>query len=353
MKITLPFISLLFLVPVFVAAQSEGFLKVKPGKYLLENHLQTHTGLDYAALVNSATSVATWFQQNHGAIKYPCGFDANLNMFGNYLPAGSDAGYGEVFRLNFSFHYFYVENDVVKTASGWLAHGFEIWFNNPFHALAEPLKDRGFEDGDDPSLKQTLNQAHERLQHFYTLRPLEKNLAPGVDLYAGQQLLVSMPGQPSPWIQVTVGEVTKAILDYYKIRKASDEYKLKKTLEKMPDDYRKLYLDGSKTSVYDLVLKEFESLTPEDMNKPAYLDKGDGLYNINTNGNGVLVVKYNPDCWNRSWPRTSVQFISMKYSITNNEELERFRKNNRQLEDYVGHFMNALPVEKMGELIRR
>jgi hypothetical protein len=75
------------------------------------------------------------------------------------------------------------------------------------------------------------------------------------------------------------------------------------------------------------------------------------MYDFNTNGSGMPVVKYNPDCWNKSWPRTSVQFVSVKYTITSENDFEGFRNRNNQLKDYVGLFINALPVEKMGELI--
>jgi len=328
----------------------------KPGEFILENHLVKETGLDFQALVKTASATAEWFHQNHTLIQFPKGFNANVTMFGNSLPAGNEIknpGYGEMFSINFSFHYFYVEGGVGKTATGWLAHSMDIRFNQPFHELAQPLSDRGFQTGDDPALKQAMNQAYEKLQHYFILNPLEKNLAPGVNLYTGGRLLVSNPNQPSPWIQVTVGEVTKAILDYYKIRKASEEYTLKKSLEKLPEDMKQMYIDGAKVSVYDLVSHEFESLSSDDMNKPAFMGRGEGYYNINTDGIGTRVVKYNPDCWNKSWPRTSVQYVSMQYVISSEDELEGFRKRNDQLKDYVGLFINTLPVEKLGELIHQ
>lgn len=326
----------------------------KPGKTIADNQLFKHDGLDYPALVKTANATADWFYRNHPLIQAPKGFDLYVRLFGNSLPANNNInnpGYGEMFSINFSFHYFYMENGIEKTATGWSAHDLDIRFNQPFHELARPMGDRGFEEGDDPSLKQALNQAHDRLQRLYSLNPVEKKLAPGVDLYSGRQLLVSDPNQPSPWVPVTVGEVTRALLDYYKIRKASDEYRLKKTLEKLPEDMKKMYIDGAKVSVYDLILKEFESLSPDDMIKPAFTGSGDGFYNFNTHGDGKPVVKYNSGCWNKSLPRTSVQFVSIKYVVTSDDELKSFRKRNSQLKDYVGLFMNALPVEKMGELI--
>lgn len=353
-KICLFLISLLGS-PALLFGQQTKYLEDKPGKFILENNLTKHSGFDYPALVKSATAAAEWFQQNDQLIQSPRGFDASLNLFANSLPASEDIdtpGWCEMFSINFSFHYFYMDEGVLQTATDWAAHDMEVRINQPFHELALPLGDRGFEQGDDPALKQVLNQANDRLRHFYSLMPLEKALAPGINLYAGGRLLVSSPDRPSPWIQVTVAEVTKAILEYYKIRKASDEFQLKKTVEKMPDDLKKLYIDGSKTSVYDIISRDFESLSPDDMNKPAFIGWNGGVYSVNAKGEGKLVVKYNPDCWNKSWPKTSVQFVSMKYGKASDDILEEFKRNNHQLKDYVGLFINALPVEKMCELIR-
>lgn len=351
-------ISLIFCTVLFSLLQAQPvkttYPEDKPGKFILENQLVKRTGLDYQALVKSATAAAEWIQQNNPVVQNPKGFNADVSMFGNSIPDNDEVnnpGYGESFRINFMFLYFYEENGISKTATTWAAHSMDIWFNNPFYELARPIGDRGFEEGDDPSLKQALNQAHDKLQHIYSLKPLEKTLAPGINLYKGGNYLISHPEQPSPWIQVTVGEVTKAILDYYKIRKASDEYKLRKTLEKMPEEMEKMYIDGAKVSVYDLVLKEFEHFSPDDMNKPAYIERGDGIYDVNTSGKGLQVVKYNPDCWNQSWPRTSVQFVSMQYILKSESDFEGFRKRNHQLKDYVGYFTNAFPVERMGEMV--
>ncbi|MHC1775400.1 MAG: hypothetical protein AB9834_08315 [Lentimicrobium sp.] len=355
MKATGRIFLVLILLPLFTAAQSDGYLEDKPGDFILENNLVKHTGLDYQALVRTATTTAGWFHQNNPLIQSPKGFNVNVSMFGNSLPAHDEIynpGYGEMFSISFSFRYFYVEGGIEHTATGWSAHDIGIRFNQPFQDLAQPMGDRGFEAGDDPSLKEAINQAHDRLQRFYSLNPMVETVAPGIYIYAGGQLLISHPDQPSPWIQVTVGEITKAILEYYKIRKASDEYTLKKILEKMPEDMKQLYIDGAKVSVYDFVLNEFEQISPDDMNKPAFIDRQEGIYDFNTNGKGMPVVKYNPECWNKSWPPTSVQFVSMKYTITSKNDFVGFSERNNQLKDYVGLFINALPVEKMGELIQ-
>jgi hypothetical protein len=338
----------------FCCAQSVQYQDDKAGRFILENHLNKCAGEDFASLAKSATDIAEWFHQNNALIESPMGFNVNANLSGNVCNDENYArinGYGLQFRVGFSFRYFYIERGVSKTASGWLAHDYEIYINQPFYEIARPLSERDFEQGDDPALKEAMNEAHEQLQKFYVHKPLEKELAPGILLYSNNYLLVSNPFRPSPWIAVTVGEVTKTILNYYKIRKASDEYKMKKVIEKLPDEMKQIYIQNQQLSVFDLIKKQFENLSPQDMEKPAFLDSQDGIYGINSKGNGHPVVKNNPDCWNQNLPSTAVQFVSMKYDIASDEALNQFLKNNNQLKDYVSLFINAVPVKKMGELI--
>jgi hypothetical protein len=63
------------------------------------------------------------------------------------------------------------------------------------------------------------------------------------------------------------------------------------------------------------------------------------------------VVKFNPDCWDRSLPATAIQYMSWQYRPETEEELEKFKPRNGGLTDFVGLFFNSLPVEGMGILI--
>ena len=337
-----------------VRAQSLEELAGRPGRFILENNLTKRPGLDYAALLETATAVTDWFHRNHPLLQSPRGFDASVNMFANLVHADDVTEYGEPFSVGFSFHYFYLEKGVAKTATDWLAHDTEITFNQPFAGIsgARLGEDKEFEEGDDPSLKEPLAQASARLRQYFTIPPIDKTLAPGVTLYANGTVVASNPKRPLPWTQVTVGEATKALLDYWKVRSASDAYKMRKFIEGLPDEATKKLYAASQLSMYDALLAEYKNLEPEDMDRPAYYDPHQrGSLLVNSMGIGALVVKYNPECWDRSWPRTSVQFVSADYRITSAADLEEFKGRNRQIADYVGLFRNALPVEKMGELI--
>ncbi len=338
-----------------VGAQSVEYLSGKPGQFVLKNNLDRRPGLDYAALLKTATTVTDWFRRNHPMIRSPRGFDADVSLFGNLPQADESAMYGEQFRVGFSFHYFYKEKGAVKTANDWLAHDTEIAFNQPFAGIfgARLGEDRGFEEGDDPGLKQELERAAARVRQYFTIPPVEKTLAPGVTLYANGTVLVSNPGRPLPWTQVSVGEAAKALLDYWKVRSASQAYATRKLIEGLPDEKTKKLFAASQVSVYDSVMADYKNLPPGEMARPAYYDPHHaGPLPINGKGTGALVVKYNPKCWDTTWPRTSVQFVSADYRITPAAELEAFRERNRRLIDYVGLFRNELPAVKMGELVQ-
>jgi hypothetical protein len=353
MKIVIGIV-LLLLVKMSSWAQSIQYQVDKPGNFILENHLNKCPEIDFALLTKSAADIAEWFHHNNTLIQNPEGFNVNTTLSGNFCNDENKSvldGYGTEFRIGFSFRYFYIEKGIPKIATGWIAHGYEIFINQPFYEIARPLRERDFEQGDDPALKQAMNEAHEQLQNYYVQVPLEKELAPGINLYANNYVLVSNPGRPSPEIAATVGEVTRTILNYYRIRKESDKYTMKRVLEKLPDEMKKVYSQNQQISVYDVINKEFENLSPQDMDKPAYLDSQDGVYGINSKGNGFPMVKYNPACWDRNLPTTSVQFVSMKYEIASEDELKQFLKNNNQLLDYVSLFKNATPIKKTGELI--
>lgn len=192
-----------------------------------------------------------------------------------------------------------------------------------------------------------------KFQRFYFLNPLEKELAPGVQLYAGGRILVSNPNQPSPWIPATIGEVTTAVLEYYKVIAASEDYTYKKMLDGMTEEVKKIYTQTPRVVIYDILCKQFDKLSPDDLKKPAYYDSHEvAIWSINASGQGIPVVKFNPDCWNRNLPSTLVQFVSLKYEITSENEFNQFLKNNDQLKDYEGLFINAIPVEKLGALIQ-
>ncbi|HEX7494892.1 MAG TPA: hypothetical protein VF346_11775 [Bacteroidales bacterium] len=338
-----------------IRAQTYKYFPDKPGKFIIENNLSNCPGVDILSLKKNLTLIVEWFHQNEVLLNPPKGFDANISLSGNLY--SSDAhplgkGYGIMCSLNLSFRYFYAEKNVFHTASGWSAHDFDININQPlYNILGTRFGDRDFESGDEPRFEKSLHLAYEQLQKYYSVFPLEKVISPGVKLFKGSHLVISDPNQPEICLPVTVKEIMDALIGYYKVRKEMDEIKSSKLIKEMAAKGMKLNIDSNQPSVYDFILKEYSAFTPDELNRQAWVSSGEGISGINCKGLGNRVIRFNPECWNLKLPETAVQFISMDYKPGSKADLEEFSRDNNQLTDYESLFMNALPLERMGEMI--
>jgi hypothetical protein len=340
-------------------AQDSQYLPDKPGKFILQNKLNKCQGFDLASFSKNLTSIAEWIHKNDSIVNLPIGFDASVSLSGNSCDKITRIeDYGIQSRINFSFHYFYVENGVSLTATDWAAHGTEILINNPINLISTRFTETGSLTDDPPRLKQPLEKALENLQKYYTTNPVLIEIAPGVRLFAPGSgwakgsLLIFNPDRPDIWIPVTVKEIMTSKLAYYKIKQEIDSIKYEKTLA----EWAKLNFRPDQVmrpNQYNVIKKEYENFSTEELDLLAYSSPQSGISTINARGEGSAVVRFNPDCWDRTLPLTSVQFMSFDYRSATKAQLEEFKKSNQGLTDYVGLFFNNMPVEKMGELIQR
>ncbi len=332
-------------------AQNTKMLPDKPGKFILKNQLDKCPGIDIASFSKNLTAVAEWIHLNNTVLNPPVGFDASVSFSGNSCEKITDnRDFGVQGRINFSFHYFYIENGKFLTATDWAAHDIEININSPISQIGHQYDETEFQSGDPPRLKQPMEKAIENLRQYYNSAPVEKEIAPGVRLYAGGHLLVFNPDQPDIWIPVTVREIMEAKQAYYKVKQEIDSIKYEKALV----EWAKLNFKPDKVNspdVYDLVKKEFENFTADELTQPAFSDSQSGISTINAHGEGMPVVRFNPASWNRALPSTAVQFMSMEYNPRTKTEMEDFKHDNGGLIDYVGLFAKNLQVDKIGILI--
>jgi hypothetical protein len=334
-------------ITVSISAQLYKYFPDKPGKFIVADNLNNCPGVDIPSLKKNLTYIVEWFHQNDALLNSPKGFNANISMFGN--PSSPDdnpdgLGYGIMCSFNISFRYFYAEKDVFHTATGWSAHDFDININQPLNNIVvKQFGDRDFESDDDPRFKQSMHSAYLHLQQFFSAFQIDRQIGPGIKLYKGGHLVIADPNQVEIYIPVTVREIMVALLDYYKIMKEMDSIKFKEL--KVDSANMQMY-------VYDMMAKEYANFTPDELNKRAFVNAGDGISGINCNGIGNQVIKFNPDCWDRKLPETAIQFISMNYKPGTKTEMDDFSRDNNQLTDYVRLFMNSLPLQKMGELMR-
>jgi len=359
------FLVLGLILVVFVSqAQSTQYQPDKPGKFVFNNQQEKCPGVDVTTFKNNLTAIVEWVRLNDSVLGYPTGFDARVGLSAYCFDERSKMkDYGIRGSIGISFHYFYTENGVSHTATGWSAHGTEIIINNPMYYISTQFDEAEFKTDDPPHLKQPLEKARENLRKYYTTAPVIKEIAPGVRLYASDagtwfkgSLLIFNPERPEIWIPVTVKEMMETKLAYYKVKHEIDSI----NYEKMVAGWAKMNFNPDpdhtmRPMLYYVIKKEFESFTAEELSLPAFSGASEesGISTINVCGEGRAVVKFNPACWDRSLPATAVQYMSWQYRPESELELEKFKPRNGGLTDFVGLFFNSLPVEKTGELIQK
>lgn len=335
-------------------AQEIKFLTEKQGKYIIENHLNKCPGFDFATYTGNMKVITDWFQNNNPVFSPPKGFDAIVSMGGNLCDDNRHSFYyGVMSYIYFAFYYFYMQDGEMKQATGWSAHGTGININKPIHNIGQIMDESGFKTDDPPALKQPLEKALANLKQFYITNPIEREISPGVILFKGGYILVFNPDRPWIWKPVTVREIMEAQLAYYRVKKEIDSINYQKTLEKWAKlNYKPPEM--ANTSVYDLLKEEYSDFSSDELNKPAFISREDGdISGLRADGVGKPVMRFNPECWDRTLPPTAIQFISLEYRPASAEELEQFKRRNDGLTDYVSLYMNALPVKELGALMNR
>lgn len=346
----------------FSFAQSPQYQPDKPGTLILNNQLEKCPGVDVTLFKNNLTGIVEWVRLNDSVLGFPTGFDAVIGLSAYcYDERSKMKDYGIRGSIGISFHHFYTQNGVSHTATGWSAHGTEIIINNPLYYISTQFDEAEFKTDDPPHLKQPLEKARENLRKYYTTAPVIEEIAPGVRLYASDagawfkgSLHIFNPERPEIWIPVTVKEIMEIKLAYYKVKHEIDSI----NYEKMVAGWAKMNFNPDpdhtmKPRLYQVIKQEFENFSADELKLPAFASAGEesGISGINARGEGRAVVKFNPDCWDRSLPETTVQYMSWDYRPETELELEKFKRRNGGLTDFVGLFFNSLPVEKLGALI--
>lgn len=308
------------------AQKSAEYLPEKPGKVILNQYSMNMAD----ELHRNVKHVAEWFIQNAPVMTNPKGFDLWVYFTGYWndkykLQPGN---YGRRGELNFDFR-MYLSNGGTWTVEPphW---SFEI--NNTETGHGTNPNFPGWDNTKDPeSLEKPMDNAAADLNDLFRVFPLVRDIAPGVRLYGGGNLIVFNPDRPPFWLPVTVREVANMKLAYYKLK---DTWLLPKLKE------------------------EIAKLNEAEMNSPAY-SGNEELFVLDVHPmledqekeNGGKLMRFNPDYWDRSLPVVAVQYLSWQYRPETEEELEKFIPRNGGLTDFVGLFFNSLPVEKMGVLI--
>jgi hypothetical protein len=144
------------------------------------------------------------------------------------------------------------------------------------------------------------------LNSLFTVFPFVKEIAPGVHYYDCENrtcgsLIVFNPNRPDYWIPVTVREVVKEKLVYYKEN------------DKM---------------IYDFIKPLIDKMSEEELNSPAFNLSDDAILDVNGKGEGLQYMRFNPEYWDKSFPPSAIQFMTFLYSQSSTEDLEEHFRNN-------------------------
>jgi hypothetical protein len=324
------FLFALFLTHFSVSAQKV-YQAEKGGKWSISNRISDCDGMvDKAAFTKNLTAAGEWFRQNHPMMQVIKGFDLQLELENSCYSESHKrpCDYSLQGAIYFSFQIFSTENGKegkwiveppqwkMRINSAWSGHGTNF----------------GGLDGnrvqiDDPKLEPAINNAVAKISEFFCVFDIEKEIAPGIRLYSDGNLVIFNPGRPEYWIPVTVKEVLEAKMNYWKLK------------------------PGDKI-VYDHFVKEYPKFTAEELSSWAYEGSDDAVIDVNGRKTGLQIMRFNPGYWDRSLPKSAIQFLTMYYKISGEDENSEFIRNN-QHPDYPGMFMQKMDINRLQELLFR
>lgn len=304
------FVFVLFQSTVLKAQKPSDFLPDKPGKWSYSSNIKT-PGAEVAALNKNLATLAEWFHQNVPMLLNPKGYDLDARAYGSWDDHYklSKSNYALRAEMDFNFQLFlsdggkwtveppHYEFDINSTESG---HG-----TNGNYPYFDELKD-------DPKLEKAINDAATKMNEVFAVYPLVKSLVPGVNFYDVESkdfgtLVIFNPDRPAFWIPVTVRELAEIHLQYYKLMNKSE-------MDRM---------------LIAQLEKEISELSEEELNAPAF--SGHDVHfvlKVNGKSEGLQLMRFNPDYWNRSLPSSAIQFMTFYYPAKDEVAMNESLKNN-------------------------
>ncbi|MEI7638011.1 MAG: hypothetical protein WCJ37_11950 [Syntrophus sp. (in: bacteria)] len=323
-------LSLLFfiLMPVWCIAQkSAEFLPEKPGKWILNQYSINEAD----AFQKNVKTLAEWFHQNTAVMTNPKGFDLWVYYTGYWndrykLQPGN---YGRRGVLNFDFRMFLSGGGQRKVEPPhW---SFDINNTETGHGTNSNLP--GWDNTKDPaSLEKPMDKAAADLNNLFRVFSFVKDIAPGVRLYGGGNLIVFNPDRPPFWLPVTVRQVADMKMAYYSLIEVHLLPYLKEEIAKLSEAELNAWAYSGNQELFVLnVHPELEDKSKED---------------------GGQMMRFNPEHWDRSLPPTAIQFMTLYYPERSQAERDEFYKYNGY-PIFGDVIMNSIKLEALAGLIAR
>jgi len=168
-----------------------------------------------------------------------------------------------------------------------------------------------------------------RKPDFIGVPEKKETIAPGIDIYDGECIVIYNPGRPDYWLPVTVKEAFDVVFAENKRNK--DEVQ-RKMIQEM--------LDG-----------EWANIPQEDWTKPATMS---GMISrVGTMDGFSKIIKVNPAYWDKSKPRSDIQFITFRM-VTNKKFLEQRAKEyleKNSISYHEARFEESLDLDMVRSLV--
>lgn len=304
--------------------------------YKLKNSQLTKT--ESIEFKKNVASVAEWFRQNNPMLTEPKGYD--MRALSNYTWSDystiTEGEYGIPAEMSFIFELFgrdgkkwVVEPPQYGFYINNIAGGHHGWYFTP---------DTKTEDSGryNKSQAAAVEKATEKLVHYFPVFPLIAQPFPGVNIYevakdGGTLITIFNPDRPPFWLPVTVKELADASLEYYSL------------LQNIEID-RMLLAE---------LKKEIAAFSPEELAAPAFMGHDANIVlRVNGKGNGLQVMRFNPEYWDKSLPRSAIQFMGFWDGRLSEEVMEENLKR-RGYPDYPQLFVNKIKWNEVANLIMK
>jgi len=259
----------------------------------------------------------------------PTGFDCKMDI--TFWECNLEEIYGIPAEISFFFRSWSLEN------------GKEVqWINEPPEWAIQVNQLKAFIGGtynvnttepnaSKPGFNRTKwEEAADRLNDLFFAPGEKENLAPGVDRYKGEIIIVCHPDRPAYWKQVTIREVFDLLIAYWRLhpnQEASD------AITKMLED-------------------EYSHFSVSERESFAYYGDSGTISKVGIDATQLPVLCVNREYWDKKLPKSAVQLLSFycpgdKDFIREGKD-ERLRNNDgayhmsRFLEEF--NFMKLVPL---------
>ena len=144
-------------------------------------------------------------------------------------------------------------------------------------------------------------------------------------------IAVFNPERPPFWLPVTVKELADASLEYYTL-------------------FQNIEIDRM---VLSELKKEIAAYSPEELAAPAFMGHESNIaLRVNGKGNGYQIMRFNPEYWDKSLPRSAIQFMGFWDGRLSDEEMEESLKR-RGYPEYPQMFVNKINWNGVANIIMK